>query len=60
MAAAAGQPDQWALDQFASGITLGYLAQPEDVANVIGFLASQDANYITGQTIVVDGGTVFH
>ena len=31
---------------------------PEDVAAVCLFLASQDSSYITGQTIVVDGGMV--
>ncbi|MCZ0717322.1 acetoin reductase [Aerococcus kribbianus] len=56
----AGQDDQWALDQFAQGVTMGRLAEPEDIAKVIAFLASDDANYITGQTIVVDGGTIFH
>ena len=33
-----------------------YLGEPEDVAATIAFLASNDARYITGQTIVVDGG----
>ncbi len=37
-------------------IPLGRMGQPEDVANVAAFLASDDANYITGQVIVVDGG----
>jgi len=39
-------------------IPLAKLGQPEDVANVCLFLASADADYITGQTIVVDGGMV--
>ncbi len=37
-------------------ITLGRLGQPEEVASAVGYLASPDASYITGQTIVVDGG----
>ena len=37
-----------------------YLGEPEDVAAAIAFLASNDARYITGQTIVVDGGLTAH
>ena len=36
---------------------LGRIAQPEDVADVIGFLLSDAARYVTGTTIPVDGGT---
>jgi 3-oxoacyl-[acyl-carrier protein] reductase len=32
------------------------VAQPEDIASVIAFLASEDARHITGQTIYVTGG----
>ncbi len=39
-------------------IPLEKLGEPEDVANVVCFLASDDAKYITGQTIHVDGGMV--
>ncbi len=39
-------------------IPLGRLGSPGDVAAVCVFLASDDANYVTGQTIIVDGGMV--
>ncbi|MES2463678.1 MAG: 3-oxoacyl-[acyl-carrier-protein] reductase [Armatimonadota bacterium] len=37
-------------------IPLGRLGSPEDVGNIVAFLASDAASYITGQTITVDGG----
>jgi len=36
------------------------LGRPEEVAKVILFLSSDDSSFITGQTVVVDGGTVMH
>lgn len=39
-------------------VPLAKLGKPEDVANVVRFLASSDSNYITGQTIHIDGGMV--
>ena len=36
---------------------LPYLGQPEDIANVAVFLASDESRYMTGQTIAVDGGS---
>ena len=39
---------------------LGRLGQPEDIADVMSFLASDDARFITGQGILVDGGVMVH
>ena len=39
-----------------SSIPLGRPGQPEDIANVCAFLASDSASYITGQVINVSGG----
>ncbi len=39
-----------------SGIPLGYLGEPEDVARVVAFLASPASRYITGQILSVNGG----
>jgi 3-oxoacyl-[acyl-carrier protein] reductase len=39
-----------------NGIPLGYLGTPRDVAEAVAFLASEEARYITGQVITVDGG----
>jgi NAD(P)-dependent dehydrogenase (short-subunit alcohol dehydrogenase family) len=35
---------------------LGRLAEPEEVARVVAFLASEDAAYVTGSSVLVDGG----
>lgn len=45
------------LNAMAQCIPQGHLGAPEDIANTMLFLASREANYITGQTIVVDGGS---
>lgn len=42
----------------AAQIPLGYFGKPEDIAKTVAFLASDDAAYITGQVIQVDGGMV--
>lgn len=43
-------------EQAASFIPVGRLGEPEDIAEVIFFLASEAARYVTGQVIVADGG----
>src|SRR3989442_3180039 len=44
----------------AQTVPLGRMERPEDVAAVIGFLASDRAGYMTGQALSVDGGLVMH
>ena len=41
---------------YAERIPLGYVGMPEDVAKVVSFLASDDASYLTGVVLPIDGG----
>lgn len=45
--------------EFSANILVGRTQEPEDVANLVSFLASSDSDYITGQAIISDGGMVF-
>lgn len=49
--------DEQELAAMAQCIPKGHLGRPEDIANTMLFLASEEASYLTGQTIVVDGGS---
>ena len=40
------------------GVPMNRLAQPEEIAHLIGFLVSAKASYITGSNVVIDGGTI--
>ena len=44
------------MEKLESQIPLGRMGNPSDVASLVAFLASEGAGYITGQTLVVDGG----
>jgi 3-oxoacyl-[acyl-carrier protein] reductase len=46
------------LDTMKASIPLGELGEPEDIGNAALFFASNEARYITGQTLVVDGGQI--
>ncbi len=48
------------LGPLKANISLNRLGEPEDVAAVVAFLASDDAKYVTGSTYYVDGGLMFH
>jgi NAD(P)-dependent dehydrogenase (short-subunit alcohol dehydrogenase family) len=44
------------LAELKQAIPMGHFGQPEDVSGTVLFLASEEASYITGQVISVDGG----
>jgi NAD(P)-dependent dehydrogenase (short-subunit alcohol dehydrogenase family) len=44
------------LERIKATTPAGYIAEPEDVAGCVTFLASDDARYVTGQTLLIDGG----
>lgn len=51
------KPEQ-AINEFSQSILLGRVSVPKDITGVTGFLASSASDYITGQTVMVDGGMV--
>lgn len=45
--------------QFSQLITLGRVQTPEDAAAFVSYLASRDSDYMTGQSVMIDGGVIF-
>ena len=54
--AASGRPEQEFLDGWAADAPLKRLGDPRELADTIVWLASERASYVTGQTVLVDGG----
>ncbi|MCA1585896.1 MAG: SDR family oxidoreductase, partial [Acidobacteria bacterium] len=52
----AGKPLEEVQRASVASIPLGRLGRPEELANLVAFLASEAASYISGQAIMVDGG----
>jgi len=55
-----GKPKGSMIRQYTKELTaLGRTSVPEDVSKVVSFLAGPDSEFVTGQTLVVDGGIIF-
>lgn len=46
-------------DKFVGSIALGRAQTPQDVASLVSYLAGPDSDYMTGQSILIDGGMVY-
>lgn len=55
-----GKSLEWGLEQWAKSVLLGRISEPEDVAASVSYLAGPDSDYVTGQSIIIDGGMVFN
>jgi meso-butanediol dehydrogenase/(S,S)-butanediol dehydrogenase/diacetyl reductase len=54
-----GQQRGEALAENAKSIQLGRVSEPDDIARLVSYLSGEDSDYVTGQTILVDGGIQF-
>lgn len=48
-----------ALKKYSEAILMGRVSEPEDVAKLVSYLASPDSDYMTGQSVLIDGGIQF-
>ena len=48
------------LARATANIPLGRMGEPEDIANAVSFLSTEQSRFITGHALVVNGGRVFH
>lgn len=54
-----GTPVGETYKKYVDGIALGRAETPDDVAGLVSFLAGPDSDYVTGQSILIDGGIVY-
>jgi len=54
-----GKTKDEVMEDLVKAVPLGRLTDPDDVANLVSFLASKDSDFMTGQSILVNGGTHF-
>ncbi len=59
MAEITGAPVGETYKKYVEGIALGRAETPDDVASLVSFLAGPDSDYITGQSLITDGGLVY-
>jgi len=59
LGAVVGQADLDPKEMWAKSCALGRIGDPKDVAGLVSFLASKDSSFITGQSLLVDGGSLF-
>ena len=59
MGALSGAAKGETIKKYSGAILMGRVSVPEDVADTVSYLASRGCGYMTGQTLIVDGGIQF-